>query len=135
MRNIFFEQGEILVRIGTIQETKLGIMCLMAVLLVVLCSLPVKVHAEGCGVIVIYEGKGAGQVVFDGKLHLSKKLTCADCHEGSAFSFALFEMKKGADAISMRSMELGRYCGHCHDGKQAFSTTDSLHCSRCHQKK
>jgi c(7)-type cytochrome triheme protein len=106
----------------------------MVSIYVLLCSLAVNAHAEGCGVTVIYEGKGAGQVIFDGKFHASKNLVCADCHEGSAFSFALFEAKRGANIVSMRNMELGRSCGHCHDGKQAFSTTDSLSCSKCHKK-
>ncbi len=118
-----------------VQGKKSGTVFLMTIMLVMfLCSFQVNAYAEGCGVIVIYDGKGAGQVVFDGPLHLSKRLTCSDCHEGKAFSFALFEKKRGADIISMRSMALGRSCGYCHDGKSAFSTTDSLNCSKCHQK-
>lgn len=112
-----------------------GMIYLVISIVVVLCSLTLNARAEDCGTMVIYDGKGAGQVVFDGKFHISKKITCAACHEGNGFSFALFEMKRGANAISMRNMELGRYCGSCHDGKQAFSTTNNLNCSKCHQKK
>jgi len=121
---------------GRIQEKKRGMIFLVMVMGMLLCSLLANAYAAGCGAIVIYNGKGAGQVVFDGKLHAAKKnFACSDCHEGTVFSFALFEMKRGANAISMRNMELGRYCGYCHDGKQAFSTTDSLSCSKCHQNK
>jgi len=120
--------------IKKLEEKKTGMKYLMIIMYMLLCSFAVNAHADGCGNVVMYEGRGAGRVVFDGKLHASKKLTCGDCHEGSAFSFALFEMKRGANVISMRNMELGRYCGYCHDGKQAFSTTNSLNCSKCHQK-
>lgn len=79
---------------------------------------------------VVYEGKGAGQVVFDGSLHLSKGLACADCHEAQSMSFALFEMKRDASAVTMRRMEKGRSCGACH--KVAMDNT--INCEYCHKK-
>jgi c(7)-type cytochrome triheme protein len=107
-------------------------------LLLIICvfvgSLAGTVYAEGCGVNIRYEGKGAGQVVFDGTLHTSKGFTCSDCHEQHGFSTALFEMKTGANVITMRKMQLGSSCGSCHDGKKAFSATDYLSCSNCHHK-
>lgn len=87
-------------------------------------------HASTCGDAVVYEGKGAGQVLFDGKLHAAKGLTCADCHEGEMFSPALFSMQKGSNDITMRKMELGRSCGHCHE----VSMKDTLSCDKCHKK-
>lgn len=90
--------------------------------------------ALGCDDNVVYEGKGAGQVVFNVAAHTSKGITCSDCHEGQGFSFALFEKKIGSDAISMRKMELGSSCGHCHNGKKAFSVTNQLNCAKCHNK-
>jgi c(7)-type cytochrome triheme protein len=116
------------------QEKKLGFIYLMTLIVMVICALSVKAHADGCGGAVSYEGKGAGQVVFDRTVHVSKGLTCADCHEGKTFSFALFEMKRGASNLSMRNMALGRSCGYCHDGTKAFATTGSLNCSKCHRK-
>ncbi len=86
--------------------------------------------AMSCGTVTVYGGGGAGQVVFDGKLHSEKGLNCVDCHEGRAFSSALFEMKKGADVMSMRKMELGRSCGYCHP----VSMNDTLTCDKCHKK-
>jgi len=132
--HIFLKIGVILVGRRTLLKKKLGMIYLMTLVVMVLYAFPGKAHADGCGGAVSYEGKGAGQVVFDRTVHVSRGLTCADCHEGSAFSFALFEMKRGASNLSMRNMALGRSCGYCHDGKQAFATTGSLNCSRCHQK-
>ncbi|MDA8099386.1 MAG: cytochrome c3 family protein [Nitrospiraceae bacterium] len=111
----------------------MNIRLLSGVALCCLLAVP-AVAQEECGHPIAYEGKGAGIVIFDGAAHVAKGLTCATCHEGGAFSSALFEMKRGANPISMRRMELGRSCGSCHDGKQAFSTTDQLSCGKCHRK-
>jgi c(7)-type cytochrome triheme protein len=133
---IFLTIGVILVGRRTLLGKKQEMIHLMVLIVLVLCVLSGKAHAaEECGGAVSYDGKGAGQVVFDRAVHVSRGLACADCHEGSAFSFALFEMKRGASNVSMRNMALGRSCGYCHDGKQAFATTGSLNCSKCHQKK
>lgn len=94
--------------------------------------------SRGCEDNIVFDGKGAGQVTFNVSAHTSKGISCADCHEGSGFSFALFDMKIGADTISMRKMQLGSSCGHCHNGqkggKNAFSVTNSLNCAKCHHK-
>lgn len=50
-------------------------------------------------------------------------LSCANCHP------AVFEPKRGANAVSMESIGQGRHCGACH-GPVAFSQ-DS--CTRCHR--
>ncbi len=49
-------------------------------------------------------------------------LSCENCHP------AVFEPKRGANAVSMESIGQGRHCGVCH-GKVAF-TPDA--CARCH---
>jgi len=95
-------------------------------------ALPVL--AEDCGVKITYEGKGAGEVVFDGPLHSSKGLTCASCHNSRGLSDPLFEKKRGGSSMSMRKMDLGRSCGYCHDGKNTFSTASMTDCSKCHHK-
>ncbi len=87
-------------------------------------------HASPCAGVVIYDGQGAGQVIFDGKLHAAKGLTCENCHEGEMFSPALFSMSKGSNDITMRKMELGRSCGYCHK----VSMKDTLSCEKCHRK-
>ena len=103
------------------------------IVFVILCSFAGYSSADECSDIV-FEGQGAGQVVFNLQAHTAKGLTCASCHEGKGFSFALFEMKRGGDNITMRVMERGSSCGYCHDGKKAFSVTASLDCDKCHHK-
>jgi len=102
--------------------------------ILLVCSLAGNAYARRCVDNVVFDGKGAGEVVFDAVVHASKGLSCADCHEGRGLSFALFEMKKGADRVTMRKMELGASCGYCHDGRKAFSVTAGIDCSKCHHK-
>ena len=104
------------------------------VMIVLLCSGAGSAQAAGCVSVITYEGKGAGEVVFDRAAHMSKGLTCVDCHEGQGFSSPLFEMKKGATSVSMRKMAMGRACGYCHDGNKTFSVTNEIQCSKCHRK-
>jgi c(7)-type cytochrome triheme protein len=104
------------------------------VMIMLTCSAAGSALADGCVSIITYEGKGAGEVVFNRAAHMSKGLTCADCHEGYGFSYPLFEMKRGANSVSMKKMEMGRACGYCHDGKKTFSVTNEIQCSKCHHK-
>lgn len=53
-------------------------------------------------------------------------LGCKECHPG------LFPMKKGTTRISMDEIYRGIYCGTCHNGKKAFSSSE---CTRCHEMK
>ena len=78
--------------------------------------------AVGPGKTILFDGKGAGKVVFDGKTHTGTK--CVDCHK-------FFIMKKGANVITMKDMRAGKACGACHDGKKAFAVKD---CAKCHKK-
>ncbi len=77
---------------------------------------------------VEFEGKGAGKVIFDGPAHKAKGLACKDCHP------AIFQMKKGGDAITMKDINDGKFCGTCHNGTKAFSAKDAANCSKCHKK-
>jgi len=72
------------------------------------------------------EFEKGGKVIFDGKTH--SKAKCNECHP------ALFKMKKGADAITMKDMEAGKFCGACHNGTKAFSAKDPANCAKCHKK-
>lgn len=83
-----------------------------------------------CGTVVVYEGGGAGKVVFDAPRHAAKGLVCADCHESKGLSPALFSMQRGGNEITMRKIELGRSCGHCHE----VSMRNTLTCDTCHRK-
>ncbi len=83
--------------------------------------------AVGPGKTVEFDGKGAGKVVFSGDVH-KKAGACNACHP------ALFKMKKGADAITMKDMDAGKNCGACHNGTKAFATKDAANCGKCHKK-
>lgn len=52
------------------------------------------------------------------------KQGCKECHP------SIFQMKKGADKITMDSIYHGRHCGACHDGKKAFPSSE---CALCHE--
>jgi c(7)-type cytochrome triheme protein len=81
------------------------------------------------GKTVEFDVKDAGKVVFSGTAHADKGLKCADCHQSG-----LFKMKKGADTMTMKDMEAGKFCGHCHNGTKAFSVKDKADCGKCHKK-
>ncbi len=104
---------------------KLLVIALAATVMFVLAA---SAFAVGPGKTVEFEGKGAGKVVFDGGAHAKAGLKCADCHP------ALFKMKKGADAITMKDMDAGKNCGACHNGTKAFSSKDAANCAKCHKK-
>jgi len=53
----------------------------------------------------------------------AKKFGCRECHP------APFQMKKGANRITMDEMYTGGNCGKCHNGKSAFSAKE---CAKCH---
>ncbi len=67
-------------------------------------------------------GNPVFKVVFPHAAHTAV-LSCASCHP------ALFQMKAGADPITMAKIMAGEYCGACH-GKVAFAVPTG--CPRCH---
>ncbi|HEX8949512.1 MAG TPA: cytochrome c3 family protein [Dissulfurispiraceae bacterium] len=75
-----------------------------------------------------FEAKGAGKVIFDGKVHADKGLKCNDCHT------KIFQMKKGAAKMTMADINSGKFCGACHNGTKAFKASDSANCAKCHKK-
>ena len=64
--------------------------------------------------------------VFPHWLH-RMQFKCYVCHE------AVFQMKAGANSVTMDAIQQGKYCGACHNGKTAFAPMFE-HCSRCHRK-
>ena len=60
--------------------------------------------------------------VYSHKVH-TQLLACGNCHTG------IFQMEKGAAAITMEKIFAGEYCGRCH-GKVAFEVASG--CPRCH---
>ncbi len=103
---------------------------IIALIVAVVLALAGSVFAVPSGKTVEFNGKGPGKVVFDGKVHADKGYKCADCH----MSRVLFKMKKGADVITMKDINEGKFCGACHDGTKAFSAKDAANCSKCHKK-
>ena len=87
---------------------------------------PVVSPAVPDGVKLTWPGGGAGKVTFDGTKHA--KIHCDACHIAG-----LFQTKKNADIMTMDAMKQGKFCGVCHNGKKAFSTTDPKKCHECHK--
>ena len=96
---------------------------------VVMLAMAVTAYAVPSGKTVEFAPKGAGKVVFSGKVHADAKLKFADCHASG-----LFKMKKGADASTMKDINEGKFCGACHNGAKAFSAKDAANCAKCHAK-
>jgi c(7)-type cytochrome triheme protein len=101
----------------------------MALVVIVSLAMAVAAFAVPAGKTVEFDGKGAGKVVFDGKMHADKGLKCADCHQSG-----LFKMKKGGDVLTMKDMDAGKSCGACHNGTKAFDVKDKASCAKCHKK-
>ena len=71
-----------------------------------------------------------GTVVFSGSTHADAGLKCKDCHP------KIFKKKKhGATKMTMAELDKGEYCGTCHNGEIAFSTTSKANCKKCHSGK
>jgi c(7)-type cytochrome triheme protein len=68
---------------------------------------------------------GFAASVFPHWLHRIR-FRCDVCHP------AIFEMEKGANAVTMKAINEGEFCGKCHNGKTAF-TVEFQNCTRCHQ--
>lgn len=77
---------------------------------------------------VEWNPKDAGKVMFDGKAHADKGLKCNDCHT------KVFQMKKGTAKMTMADLNAKKFCGECHNGTKAFSTSDKQSCGKCHKK-
>jgi len=102
---------------------------IVALAVAVTFAMAVSAFAVPTGKTVEFDGKGAGKVIFDGKIHAGKGLKCADCHQSG-----LFKMKKGGDVLTMKDMEAGKHCGACHNGTKAFGVKEKESCAKCHKK-
>jgi len=71
-----------------------------------------------------FEVKDAGNVAFSHKSHTGL-YSCGECHA------SLFAPSRSTTKVSMKEMESGKFCGACHDGKNAFSVKDK--CEKCHK--
>jgi c(7)-type cytochrome triheme protein len=92
-----------------------------AALIVVLAAAPAMAVPAGKTV----EWKSSmGKVVFSGDVHAKKGLKCSACHP------KIFKMKK--TEMKMAEINAGKYCGDCHNGKEAFKPAGN--CAKCHKK-
>jgi len=90
---------------------------------------PVQAEGDG-GKIVFKNTKSFAPVVFYHSKHKAAGVKCNECHD------SLFKKKAGStdagNALTMKSLRKGKYCGTCHNGSRAFSVRRS--CKKCHQK-
>lgn len=85
--------------------------------------------AVGPGKTIEYAGGDQGKVIFSGDTHGAKQgMKCNDCHPKP------FGMKKGSFKMTKEDHGKPDYCGKCHDGKKAFSQSDTKDCGKCHKK-
>jgi len=71
---------------------------------------------------LVYRGGAQGKVVFDGRVHAAKGLTCSSCHS------ALFATQR-AGRITMAEHGTEKACFACHNGTRAFNE-----CGACHRQ-
>ena len=91
--------------------------------------LAVPLFAEDTGGDIHYDAPVIG-VIFSHEAHVEGAgLDCESCHDD------LFQMEalaiQGQPDFSMLALAEGRYCGVCHDGETAFSS--STRCASCHE--
>jgi len=84
----------------------------------------------GPGAVVYKDTKSFAPVTFDHAQHKDAGAKCGHCHD------ALFQKKAGSadegNALTMKSLRDGKFCGACHNGSKAFTVRGS--CKKCHQK-
>jgi len=73
---------------------------------------------------ITFKLKGVTDAVFSHQVHIGM-FKCPDCHTKT------FPYKTGALKATMASMEKGKSCGSCHNGKDAFTVAGE--CDKCHK--
>lgn len=78
---------------------------------------------------ILYKGSGSRlsfpPAVFRHWTH-RQRYRCSVCHE------KIFISKQGANKTTMKEMEEGKYCGVCHNKKEAFNI-EFANCTLCHK--
>ena len=100
----------------------------LTMMLLVFLFVSHNVFAVAPGKTVEFADGTQGKVTFNGSTHAEKDLKCKDCHP------AIFPMKKATEPLKMADMNAGKFCGVCHNGKKAFSTSTTADCEKCHKK-
>ena len=101
---------------------------ILLVLAVLQAPFPIPVFAEYADVILnrYAEQEGMRPVIFSHWFHRIR-FRCKVCHHELGF-----EMRAGANDITMSDIIEGRFCGMCHNGDVAWSVE---HCDLCHSGK
>jgi c(7)-type cytochrome triheme protein len=85
---------------------------------------------EDGGIIIFSDTKAFAPVIFSHEKHSKAGAQCTDCHD------QLFKKINGStdvdNALKMKAIKKGKFCGSCHDGKKTF--TASKNCDKCHPK-
>jgi len=71
-----------------------------------------------------FEVKNFSVAQFSHESHMGL-YSCTGCHT------SLYKIARNKGVVTMREMEEGKSCGHCHDGKTAFTVKDK--CGTCHK--
>lgn len=95
------------------------------ILIMILIVAPPLSHAEYADVVLNKraEKEGVRPVLFPHWFHRIR-FRCVVCHSELGF-----EMRAGANQVTMDEITQGKFCGACHDGEIAWSTE---HCELCH---
>lgn len=104
---------------------------LLVVVIMVLSHIPgTAPAAEGvAGAGDIIYTKPLRSVLFSHKVHVNEHgLSCDTCH-AKLFEMRALAAQNNAD-FNMDSLYKGKYCGACHNGKNAFASNSQ--CARCH---
>jgi len=98
------------------------------ILLIVMCVVPTSSWAEYADVILNKraEKEGMRPVIFPHWFH-RMRFRCKVCHHELGF-----EMRAGANDITMDRIVDGEFCGMCHNGEVAWSVEN---CELCHSGK
>ncbi len=99
----------------------------LSFILASLISMPV--WADDSGGDIHYDTPVIG-VLFSHSSHVDEAgLDCDSCHD-DLFEMEALAVQKQPD-FNMLALSEGRYCGACHDGEMAFSS--SSRCASCHE--
>jgi c(7)-type cytochrome triheme protein len=96
----------------------------LAAVIVLLCG-NVAFAVVGGGDVTM-KNKG-GETIFSHEAHVEVAgLQCQECHP------KVYTNAKQHKSVTMKTMEQGKSCGSCHNGKEAFSVKEN--CENCHRK-
>ncbi len=88
---------------------------------------PVAAEEDG-GNILFKDTKKLRHVLFSHQKHKKAENKCEDCHP------KIFKKERGSsdkgNAITMKVLRKGQFCGQCHNGKKAFKVMSK--CKKCH---